>query len=62
MLQVAEHLRRVGAGLDHLAVAHDGDAVGDVGDDGEVVGDKISPMPSSSTRSLQQVEDLRLQW
>ena len=29
-----------GSGFDQAAVLHDGDAVGDLGDDGEVVGDE----------------------
>src|SRR5260221_173432 len=68
----AQQLLRIGMGgdaaaqpldverLDDLALAHDGEAVADIGDDGEVVADQHDGQPVLGAQAVEQVEDLRL--
>lgn len=49
-----------GGGLDNVAVLHDGDAVGDLADDGEVVGDEEHGEVMSAAEVVKEGEDLRL--
>ena len=49
-----------GLDLDDLAEVHDRDPVGDVADDGEVVGDEQVGQPEVRLEPLEQVDDLRL--
>lgn len=48
------------AGLHDAAHVHHGDAVADVGDDTEVVGDEENSQVALLLQSAQQVEDFRL--
>ena len=46
--------------LDHLAAAHDGDAIGEMPDDAEIVGDEHDGHAETLLQRAQEIEDLRL--
>ena len=62
MLAASRKTSSVVAGLDDLALPHDGDLVGDAGDHREVVGDEDHPHAVLVDELLQQLQELRPGW